>query len=160
MIGDYENGEACLNGHPTTGQAANLPELTSKFCQRCGCPTIQTCPACDAKIRGIFYESWMAIEVDTYWEPPSYCHHCGKAYPWTKSRIEALAETIDDLEELPEPEKEKLKASIPDVISVTIKTETAIERFRKAISKVGGKFLGDVLAKVAAEVVIQQLGLK
>jgi len=92
---------------------------------------------------------------------PMHCHECGKQYPWTQRRAGALADAIELLDELTDSEKDKLIESIPDVIQETPKTETAVARYRKAISKagaIGGKLLTEVLVKVAAEVVVRSMG--
>jgi hypothetical protein len=159
----YEVGQVCLNGHPITGYYKSRPARHSKFCPDCGRETITACPDCEAPIRGEYEVPGVVSIGGSGFSPSSYCHHCGKPYPWTNSRIEALTEAIDELDELPEADREKLKASIPDVINDTPKTEAAASRFGKAIGmagKWGGKLLSDVLAKVASEVVVHSLGLK
>jgi hypothetical protein len=79
------------------------------------------------------------------------------------SRPAALAEAIDELDQLPEVEREKLKLSIPDVILDTPKTKTAAARFTRAISTAGewgGKVLTDVMTNVATATVLNLMGLK
>ncbi len=159
---NYEVGLACLNGHNINGCANLCPQYNAKFCGECGEPTIDACPKCRADIRGDLFYEMETIDVKR-WKPPAYCHECGAAYPWTERRTEALAAAIEQLDELTEAEREKLRESIPDVIRETLKTETAVARFKKAIGKagtVGGRLLSDVLTKVAAEVVVKSMGIK
>jgi hypothetical protein len=68
-----------------------------------------------------------------------FATNCGKPYPWTTRRAEALAEAIDELDELQAADRDKLKQSIPDVLRETAKTETAAARFGKAIRGAGSR---------------------
>lgn len=94
---------------------------------------------------------------------PKHCHECGAPYPWTERKKEALAAAIDELNELDETERDRLKESIPDILQETPKTQTAIARFKKAINKVGkisGKLLTDTLSNIAAEVFVKSMGIR
>jgi hypothetical protein len=156
--GEYDVGQACLNGHAITGSAGRYPEFTSKFCKECGEPTTTECPKCNKPIRGNYTQGYSL----TSWEPPRFCHECGAPYPWTERKAVALAEAIDELE-LPQGDRDKLKRSIPDVIQDTPKTQTAASRFGKAIGSAGqwgGKLLTEVLTKVATEAALKMSGLK
>jgi hypothetical protein len=118
------------------------------------------CPSCSASILGEYDSPNVAVISFRGWKPPAHCHQCGKPYPWTERRAAALADAIDEVDELSQIERDKLKQSIPDVLSKTPGTDTAVARFKKAIKKggdVGGKLLSDVLAKVAAEVVTKSI---
>jgi len=157
--GEYDVGQACLNGHAITGSAIRWPEFTAKFCEDCGESTITECPKCNKPIRGN-YTAGYSVES---WEPPRFCHECGAAYPWTERNSAALAEAIDELDQLPQGDRDKLKLSIPDVINDTPKTQTAANRFGKAIGSAGqwgGKLLTEVLTNVATEAAMKLTGLK
>lgn len=157
--GEYDVGLVCLNGHPINAYAKGSPESNAKFCKQCGQPTIRDCPKCHRSIRGKYTGFYSAQP----WEVPSYCHECGAAYPWTERKAEALAEAIDELDQLSEGDREKLKQSIPDVIADTPKTQTAASRFRRAIGMAGqwgGKLLTEVLTNVATELALKYSGLK
>ena len=157
--GEYDVGQSCLNGHEINPYAIQSPEFNANFCKQCGEPTITACPKCKKPIRGKYTPSY-GIQP---WDIPSYCHECGAAYPWTERRAAALAEAIDELDQLPEGDREKLKQSIPDVLKDTLNTQTAASRFVKAIGKagqVGGKLLTDVLTSVATEAALKLSGLK
>ena len=156
----YDVGLACLNGHSVNSSAMHNPEHNSKFCDQCGEPTIDACQSCGTKIRGYCYVPGV---IDfSGWKIPAHCHECGKPYPWTDRKAKALIDAIDEVDELTEPEREKLKESVPDVLNETTGTQTAAARFKKAIAKggnVGGKLLYDVLTKVAVEAVTKSVGL-
>ena len=69
--------------------------------------------------------------------PPNYCHNCGHSYPWTERRLQTARELADEFDELDEAEKQKLKASLDDLVKDTPKTELAGTRFKKIASKLG-----------------------
>jgi len=157
-MGYYSVGMACLNGHKIAGDAEGSPEFCEEFCSQCGERTITQCPACKQNIRGYYQGEGFGLR----WTLPAYCHSCGKAYPWTERKAEALGETIGELDGLTDGEREKLKKAIPDIIADTPKSETAALRFKKAITKVGkvgGKLLTDVLTNVATEAVKKAMGV-
>lgn len=160
---EYDLGLVCLNGHIINGWSRSDPGRNSKFCRECGEPTIDACESCHAAIRGEGRSSGAGGSILFGMALPMHCYECGKAMPWTQRRTEALAEAIEWVEELPDADKDKLKESIPDVISETARTDTAVARFRKAIGKagaIGGKLLTDTLTKVAAEVVVKSMNIK
>lgn len=154
-MGGYHTGMACLNGHPINCSAELYHESNSPFCPRCGEQTVNECQACGASLRGAFSEGYSSSE----WQPQPYCYNCGKPYPWTQRNAAAIAATLEELD-LHDADREKLKQSIPDILSETPMTGAAILRAKRVIraaGSVGGKILTDVLAKVAAEMVKQQL---
>lgn len=155
-MAEYYLGVACLNGHEVSSWADADRESHTKFCSQCGEPTISQCSECQTSIRGA-----MKGSLST-WKVAPHCHACGKPYAWTQRRAEALAETLNELDELNHEERERLKKSIPDIIADTPRSETAVLRFKKAAVKVGavaGKLLMDVLSSVATAAVKKSLGL-
>ncbi len=42
----YETALVCENGHLITDHLHGSPESVSRFCGRCGAPTISACPNC------------------------------------------------------------------------------------------------------------------
>ena len=155
----YDVGMVCMNGHAVNSMAATAPQHNEKFCSKCGAAAIQECPQCHERIRGYYhYENVFGGS----WYVPAHCHACGKPYPWTQGKAEALGEMIEELDGLSDEEREKLKVSIPDIIADTPKSETAALRFKKAVAKVGqagGKMLMDVITNVATEAVKKAMGL-
>lgn len=157
---EYDVGLVCLNGHSVNGNSRSSPEFNAKHCDKCGEPTIDRCPKCQTDIRGFCHIPGI---VYCSWDVPEHCHECGAPYPWTQRKTESLAEVIEWLDELTDNEKDRLREAIPDVIHETPRTDTAVARFKKAIGKAGtagGKLLTDAISKVAAEVVVQSLGIK
>lgn len=43
-MGYYDVAQICLSGHTTMRSAHSSPEVTKKFCPKCGEQTITTCP--------------------------------------------------------------------------------------------------------------------
>ncbi|MBE3037345.1 MAG: DUF2321 domain-containing protein [Chloroflexi bacterium] len=157
-MGYYAVGMACLNGHKIAGNAEGAPEFCGEFCSTCGERTITQCPVCKQNIRGYYQGGGIGYG----WTLCAFCHACGKPYPWTVRKAEAIEEMLDELDGLSPEDREKLKKSIPDIIADTPKSETAALRFKKAIAKVGqvgGKMLLDVLTSVATEAVKKAMGL-
>ena len=154
---EYGLGMACLNGHKVDGDVLSSPEFSESRCSKCGEPTITKCQSCGEAIRG-YYKGVLSVD----WELAAYCPKCGKPFPWTQRRAEALGEMLVELEGLSPEERERLKESMPDILADTPKSETAALRFKKAVAKVGqvgGKVLMDVLAKVGTEAVRKSMGL-
>ncbi len=160
----YDVALICLNGHLITGSSQVNPEVAAKHCEKCGESTIVACPSCDAPIRGDFYkyvDDWGTGRT-SLWQVPNHCHNCGKPYPWTQRKAEAVREMVDQLDGLDDDEREKLKGSIADIIADTPKSETAALRFKKAAAKVGkagGQFLMNVIKEVATDAVRKSMGL-
>jgi len=80
----YLRGQACINGHPVTGDMDGEPGRTSAFCASCGAPTISACPACGEMIRGLAVGG--GIIAQSAWRPERFCFKCGTAYPWEEAR--------------------------------------------------------------------------
>ncbi len=164
----YDKALICVNGHLINSGADADPDKNSAFCPQCGAATITACSNCNQPIRGDQYDDqfdgveFVGPHKLGFRSVPGHCHACGKSYPWTQSKAEALGEMIEELDGLSDDEREKLKVSIPDILADTPKSETAALRFKKAITKVGqagGKMLMDVLTNVATEAVKKAMGL-
>ena len=134
---NYETAQICLNGHMIARGIETGPEFTSKFCSDCGEKTITSCPACEHGIRGRYSARGILSLRDT--PVRAYCHNCGQPYPWTQTRLETAREMADELDGLSADERENLKATLPDLISTTPKTELAATRFKKLLTKAGGE---------------------
>lgn len=159
-MGQYDVGLACLNGHAVNSSSSTYPEHNAKFCAHCGEPTIDKCPKCGAAIRG-YYRVDGVCSIDR-WAASAHCHECGEPYPWTKRRAEALAEAIEELDDLTAEERARLKKSVPDLINDTPKSETAVLRLRRAFAKLGSEganLLRNIVTQVATDAVKSSIGL-
>lgn len=131
----YDVAQICLNGHMVNSTAVSSPEFNEKFCQKCGAETITKCPFCTTPIRGYFHSTGVISLAED--EIPSFCHNCGKSFPWTESKIQAAQEFADELEELTKEDRELLKKSLPDLVRETPQSKIAESRFKRIMSKVG-----------------------
>src|SRR5262249_39573648 len=68
------------------------------------------------------------------YEPPSFCHECGKAYAWTESRLEAARDLADQLN-LDVPERTLLDKRIEEIVRDTPRAPAEAVRFRKIVDK-------------------------
>lgn len=90
----------------------------------------------------------------SHYRAPAFCHNCGRAYPWTDSKIEVAKELIALAEKLGDAEKAALTADLPDLVRDTPRTQVAATRFKKLATKVGGGItsaLRDIVVDVASE---------
>lgn len=133
MNEEYDVAQICKNGHLINSSARSAPQFNSKFCDKCGAETIMQCPSCNSYIRGYYYSPGVVSLSEM--TIPSFCHDCGKSYPWTETALVAAQELAEELNELSAEEKEVLKKSLPDLIRETPTTKIAESRFKKIMSK-------------------------
>lgn len=72
--------------------------------------------------------------------PPLFCSHCGKPFPWTETAIEQASELLDLIDELSDEQKQTLKASLPDLVADSPRTQVAAIRTGKALARVEAHF--------------------
>ena len=126
----YDSAEVCLNGHCTNSSAVDFPLHSKKHCDRCGAETIKQCQHCRNRIRGYLRGS-MAVRP---YEPPAFCHTCGKAYPWTESRLEAARDLANQLG-FDIPERTLLEKSIEELVRDTPRAPAEAVRFKTMVEK-------------------------
>ena len=132
----YDTAQICLGGHVITERAESDPESTRKFCRDCGEKTIKNCAECNEKIPGHHHlENAFINVIGILPTAPRYCEDCGSPYPWTKSRIAVLKESLAELE-MEEAEKAKLQETVNDLVRETPRTELAAGRFRRIFDKI------------------------
>jgi hypothetical protein len=157
----HDGAQVCLNGHVINDAVHWSPERNQKFCAKCGQPTITTCQQCNAEIRGRESGSTISVGVE-YLRPPSFCQNCGKSFPWTDRRLQAAKDLADELDELDQADRDKLKASLDDLAKDSPQTEVAASRFKKIMGKVGTQaarmmqsIVTDVLSETAKKMLSQ-----
>ena len=131
----YDTAQICVNGHLINTMATSSPQSNQKHCAECGAQTIIACPDCNSSIRGYYHVPGVYHCRD--YNKPSYCHNCGKPYPWTVAILKAAGELADELEKLSAEERQQLKDSFPDLVKNTPKTVVAETRFKKLMKKAG-----------------------
>ncbi|MGO8837570.1 MAG: DUF2321 domain-containing protein [Limisphaerales bacterium] len=134
-MGFYDTAQVCKNGHAISGYYNKYPDHRQAFCDKCGEVTITQCENCGNAIRGGYHFDGPVVPPP--YQPPNYCHACGRPYPWTIRKIEAAKEFADDLDELTLEDRDKLKKSLDDITVDTPKTEVAATRFKRIMTKVG-----------------------
>ena len=94
---------------------------------------------------------------------PSFCIHCGQAYPWTEGALQAAKSLADELEELSNEEKEAMKTSIEELVKDTPNTAVAATRFRRLMTKAGKsaavafeRILIEVMSETAKKIIYPQ----
>ena len=149
--GWYDTAQICINGHTVNLMSVSRPEHNRKFCDRCGAPTITKCQNCNVSING-FYHEGTADEFDIegmieeivnpppnithdYTTVQSFCHDCGKPYPWTEAILKAAKELSEELDNLSPEERNLLKKSIDDIVRETPQTTVAVSRFKRLVAK-------------------------
>lgn len=150
----YYLAQICLRGHVISREIDDRPERNQKFCSQCGAPTITTCQACMASIRGRYYKGDPIYDPD--WKPPSFCHECGRAYPWTAETLRAAQEYVDEDPNLTNEEKSDLKEDINDIVLDTPRSSAAANRLKKLLARAGkgtAKGLRELLVDIMSEAV-------
>lgn len=137
---DY--AQICMNGHLITHYYEKELSLHQNYCEKCGEPTIKACPNCEMKIGGGGIKNTWAYETTADYSQhfPYYCKHCGKPYPWTDRKLQALREFIEETK-ITKKEKELLLNSINDLVVDTPNTIVAAVRWKKILSSAGSELL-------------------
>lgn len=152
----YDIAQICHNGHVITVAAISSHYEQQDFCDKCGASTIKTCPSCNAFIRGLDQGIGFGFTM------PHYCYSCGKPYPWTKAKLEAIQELAGELDGLTEKEKAALKQSLEELTYDTPKTEVAAIKVKKFLAKASGSTLSvfrEILVEIASETAKKAMGL-
>ena len=168
--GWYDTAQICTNGHVGNWMSISKPEYNKKFCYKCGAPTINNCPNCNAPIRGYYHQGLLTQEeldrmvlealnpppktILDYTTLPSFCPDCGKPYPWIEAKLKAARELTDLLEDLSSEEREALKKSFDDIVRDTPQTKVAATQFKRLAAKVGkiaAEQLRELVVDIASE---------
>lgn len=144
-MGYYETAQICVNGHLITSRLNSSPEFSKMYCPECGAKTISTCPACGCPIQGEYtVESVFALGFD--FPVPSYCHNCGKPYPWIEKSLKAAEEEIKSNLNLSVQEQADLISELPELISETPRTTLSAKKIGQYLAK----FSSDVIMRFVA----------
>lgn len=110
MMSGYDTAQICEQGHVINMYAQTRPQKNQDHCTACGAKTIKTCPHCQESIHGYYHVPKVVGPPPK--AAPSFCHRCGKAYPWTESKMAAAVALIKESEGLSDSEKEALTKSL------------------------------------------------
>lgn len=134
LSGYYDVAQICRNGHVITSHYNNCPAHRQEFCDQCGEPTLTKCESCGTAVRGNY--DVPGVATNSLYATPTFCHACGKPYPWTLQKLQVAKELVGELDSLEDAEKQSLKQSLDDLIRDTPKTDPAFYRFKKLMRKV------------------------
>ena len=110
----FLTAQVCPNGHVVTS-SLEWGNMDSKFCPDCGQATTTACE-CGASIRGHYHVPGV-IGFGSNYSPPAYCYACGDAFSWTRLRLEAARELIEEAADLGEDEKAVLSGTLDDLLA-------------------------------------------
>jgi hypothetical protein len=101
LDGIHCDAQICLSGHVLHCDGSRFDPKA--HCTQCGASCIDECPSCKEPIRGIEIHTPV-----TYYRRPSYCHGCGKPYPWMKERLDTARQLLYHDDKLTERDREEL----------------------------------------------------
>jgi hypothetical protein len=74
--------QVCRNGHVVTDRLRSHPESGRTHCERCGAPTLDSCPTCGQALPGAGQTDGL---VPIGLSPaPGHCLECGAEFPWSR----------------------------------------------------------------------------
>ncbi len=148
----FDTAQICLSGHITNDTMLAMPEVSEDYCKRCGEKTITSCPKCDEQIRGALLDELGGLSPLRH--PPRYCHHCGKAFPWTETAIQAAIELSVEDANLDKTDEATLRDSIADIVTDSPRTQLGATRFKKVMGKLsteGSRAVRDIIVSIVSE---------
>jgi hypothetical protein len=148
-MGFYHTAQVCTNGHTVTSSIENSSSLMADFCMKCGAATVYQCGNCLKPIRG-YYKTPGVISIHRY-TAPNFCYGCGKPYPWMSAQIDTAKELAEELEDLTEIERAKLKSAIDDIVVESPRSELAATRIKKILDTISGT-IGDTFQKIVVQI--------
>lgn len=144
---NYDVQQVCENGHQITDCYNTIPEQQKRFCQKCGAASITVCPSCGGGIQGaqlgISQSFTEARAGHKRWVPvmhadvPSYCHSCGKPYPWTENKIVTAIQIFAEFSSLDENEKKTIEQDINNIAKDIPQAELSANRIKRIWGKYG-----------------------
>jgi hypothetical protein len=130
----YDVAQVCPNGHVANATTIRFPEDNKDHCDKCGEKTITACPRCQKTIQGF---NWGGGATTGEYNLPAFCKHCGAAFPWTESKMQAAIDLFLDELAVSEEEKREFEQSIQAVTKDTPAAQVASNRISRSLKKVG-----------------------
>jgi hypothetical protein len=152
----YDAAQICLQGHVINMFAGSDEGRNEEHCSRCGSLAIVACPHCQEPMRGYYHDAYSKFVESVPTAPPSFCHKCGRAYPWMADRLQTAKELLYHDDKLSLEDREKLWGLLQYVMSdptsdlVPAKKKLFEIGIAKALPATREFFL-DLMAKIAAE---------
>jgi hypothetical protein len=136
-MGHYGKAQICLNGHVIDASFDKSAQQNNVFCEKCGEKIITQCPYCSNDIRGDYIPDIPMSPSD--YNLPAYCLKCGKAFPWTESKLKSVIEMAVEAGRLNTKETRQFEECIKDIVKDTPQVKLSANRFKKVMSKVGNE---------------------
>ncbi len=152
-MGTYRTAEVCPNGHVSTSSANISPELREKYCSKCGEETATQCKECGEYIRGYYHVDGV-IGFGSPYEPPAFCHNCGKPFEWTHRKINGAVELVKEGTDLTAEELTQFETDLKELTKDSPGVQVASIRFKKYMSKAGNSIASgvkDIIVSVLSE---------
>ena len=89
--------QVCENGHVITDVLLSQPGRGQRHCDRCGAPTLDSCPTCGQQIPGSV--PLAGLTTTGYRRAPACCASCGAAFPWSRRVEKSPPRDTGDLEQ-------------------------------------------------------------
>lgn len=110
------------------------------------------CPKCGRSIRGTYHVPGV-VSFNSRFTPPSFCHNCGSAFPWTERKQLAAIELF--IEETQDQDAQReFRESVEQVAKDTPQAQVASRRITRLLGKIGshtGMMILDILKGIASE---------
>ena len=151
MYEGYDTAQICMNGHVINSSANSSPQFCKSFCDQCGEPTTTKCPECDASIQGKYH---MPNVIGFGYDPPHYCHNCGKPFPWTTRALEAAAELASEDESLTSDEVAQFGQDMQEMIRESPRAQASASRVNRYLNKMTtatASAIRSILVDIASE---------
>ena len=146
----YDTAQVCRNGHVRNPGIHNSPQSTERYCSDCGAATVTQCEHCHQSIRGTL----QGVVSFGLAEAPSFCHGCGRPYPWTEQALEAARTLISEEMQLEPADQASLVAAVDELVRDTPKTQVAAMTYRRLVKRAAagtGEVLKEALKSIIAE---------
>lgn len=147
--GKHGAAQICMTGH--VRHCDGMPFNSEEFCYECGAKCIDACQHCKEPIRGT-----RSYSSPLDYQRPSFCHACGRPYPWMEDRLRTARELLYHDDHLTQEDRESLWPDLQYVMSnpkadlVPAKRKLIDIKLGKATQWVREAIL-DLIAKTIAE---------
>jgi len=148
-LGGYKTAAVCPNGHVATDDIEISPGLAGKFCKECGGANLTACPSCESRIRGHYHVSGVMMLRD--YTPPNFCEDCGKPFPWMEEKLRAVSALTDELENVNDADRAKIKESLSGITKDTPSTSLAVIQLKNLLGTATDS-VGKALWKAAIDI--------
>jgi hypothetical protein len=148
--GDHCAAQICVAGHVCHCDGVTFN--SGEYCKECGSRCVDACPNCGEPIRGT-----LIYQPASEYQRPSYCHACGRPYPWLEERLKTARELLYHDDQLTEDDRQALWPDLQYVMSnpksdlvpakkklIDIKLGKATKWVREAILDLAAKTMAEM----------------